>query len=91
MRWAPEARMASMTWESQPLRGGSTVRQSMVWPSATSLGRASSAGAQRKEAFRMPFLAAFSLAFSTASGTTSMPMTFPAFRARSRLMVPMPQ
>ena len=26
-----------------------------------------------------------------ASGTTSMPMTLPAFRARSRLMVPMPQ
>jgi len=49
------------------------------------------ASAQRKRAFSMWLRRALAMASSTAWGTTSAPHTMPAFRAMTRLMVPMPQ
>ena len=67
-----------------PFLGGSTTRTS----ASASTDEAS---AQMKVTLSMPFNLALFRAFSTASGTISVAVTFSKFRARQRLIVPAPQ
>ena len=91
MRLGDMRRRASMVSAFKPFLGGSTTTTSGLTPLFSSSSAACPASPQKNSAFRMPFRAALSFASSTAWGTTSTPMTFPAAPAMASVMVPTPQ
>ncbi len=76
---------------AQPFLGGSTTTMSAIMPFLYSFGTTSSAAPTTNSALVILLIRAFSLASMTASLTTSIPYTFPAFLAIKREIVPVPE
>ena len=91
MRSAPMPESVRIADSSIPFLGGSVTIASGQMPLNAIIFAASDASAHMNSAFSIPFRCALRRAFSTASGTISAPMTFCAFFARYRLIVPAPQ
>ena len=82
---------ADTTSGLSPFRGGSTQITSGRSPLAAKSAATADASPQKNSTFPMPLRRAFSLASVMAAGTIYAPMTRPARRAITCVMVPAPQ